>query len=486
MLFNSYEFVFVFLPACLIGCLIAERLSSTASRWFLVAMSLGFYAWWSTAYVWVLVASVVLNYSAASLIARVQSRLVLGLVIAANLAALGYFKYLSFFSGVASSLSGVDLFVSGIVLPIGISFFTFQQIAYHVDRWRAQVPPHGFLDYAMLSAFFPHLLAGPIVRHSEFLPQLRRPLPIRAHYVLVGLTLFAVGLVKKVVLADSLETLATPVFDAARAGGVPAFEAAWRGALAYAFQLYFDFSGYSDMAIGLALMFGFRFPINFDAPYRSTSIAEFWRRWHMTLGRFLRDYLYIPLGGGRRGRGLTAVNLFVVMLLGGLWHGAAWTFILWGALHGAMLAVHHAWSRLVPVSSPPTAVRRGLAWSATFLGVTVAWVAFRADSVGAALRVWTGMLPGSGHTPAGPDVAVSSAWALIATGLAVVLLLPTSHAWLGRYIRFGVPSDRRASSALPRQLAWRLTPAWAATSAALLAAAILGLAQGTTFLYYQF
>ena len=301
------------------------------------------------------------------------------------------------------------------MLPLGISFFTFQKIAYLVDAYRGEVRAGGFLSFALFVTFFPQLIAGPIVHHSEVIPQFGQKSTYRPNLdnLSMGIGIFVLGLAKKTVLADSIATYATPVFRAAQAGADPTLFEAWGGALAYTFQLYFDFSGYSDMAIGLALMFNIRLPINFNSPYKATNIIDFWRRWHITLSRFLRDYLYIPLGGNRHGVARRYANLMLTMLLGGLWHGAGWTFIVWGGLHGIFLVINHFWHALGVGSATTSGARPGSDGSAartiTFLAVMVAWVFFRAEDFDAATRILAGMaglngvqLPASYHGAARP------------------------------------------------------------------------------------
>ena len=294
--------------------------------------------------------SIALNFALARALERLPrgSRARFALLTAgvgANLAAIGIFKYADFVGRSASALLGSEWIALTLTLPLGISFFTFQQIAFLVDAHREKASSRNLTEYALFVSFFPQLIAGPIVHHSEMLPQFRalRRVGIEAENLAVGVTIFVLGLFKKVMLADRLSAFASPTFAAAEAGIAPFFADAWLSALAFSLQLYFDFSGYSDMAIGLGRMFGIKLPLNFDSPYKAASIVEFWRRWHMTLSRFLRDYLYIPLGGNRRGTTVRHVNLMITMLLGGLWHGAGWTFVLWGGLHGAMLVVNHGW-----------------------------------------------------------------------------------------------------------------------------------------------
>ena len=347
MLFNSYTFLLAFLPITLLGFFGLGRLDRprAALAWLLLC-SLGFYAWWNPALAFLIMVSIVFNFAAGGLLvpgtmAEGRRKTMLVLSVAANLGILGYYKYAGFFLTVVDSLTGADWRASDIVLPLAISFFTFTQITFLVDSWKGGVRERDFLRYCLFVLFFPHLIAGPIVHHHELMPQFTpRSCRPRPDFIITGMVLFSIGLFKKVLIADWVAGWSDPVFAAAaRADSSLTLFEGWLGALAYALQIYFDFSGYSDMAVGLGLLFGIVLPLNFNSPYKAASIIDFWRAWHMTLSRFLRDYLYIPLGGGRKRRWL---NLMTVMVLGGLWHGAGWTFVLWGTLHGVYLLVNHA------------------------------------------------------------------------------------------------------------------------------------------------
>jgi alginate O-acetyltransferase complex protein AlgI len=390
VLFNSYVFIFCFLPIVSAGYLLLRRTSKPL--WpiaWLVLASLVYYSWWRPEYLLLLMLSVGVNFGFGKLIidgglSRPQSRAVLTIGIIFNLCLLGYFKYAGFFVANVDNIFGAQWVVPNIILPIGISFITFQKIAFLVDAYRGLVRNFTLLNYAFFVTFFPQLIAGPITHHSEIMPQIgpsqRRDL---AADLAVGISIFVVGLFKKVVIADSLAIYADAGYAMLRAGHPLDSASAWVTVLCYSFQLYYDFSGYSDMAVGLARMFGFRLPVNFYSPYKSTSIIDFWRRWHISLSRFLRDYLYIPLGGNRHGPVRRYLNLGIVMLLGGFWHGANWTFVVWGGVHGAMLALNHAW-RAIPFSSSlafKTRVAERIAMLATFVVVTLAWITFRADSL---------------------------------------------------------------------------------------------------------
>ncbi|MEE8170622.1 MAG: MBOAT family O-acyltransferase [Phycisphaerae bacterium] len=419
MLFHTHVFLLLFLPLTLGAYyLFAER--RAVRMWLLIAASLAFYGYWDLRFVPLLIGSVCANWLLANACDRSSRRFVIPAGVVLNLAIIGAFKYADFFAGNLGWLFDWQHDPWNVILPLGISFFTFQQISYLVDLRRTRAPVYGFTEYALYVTFFPQLIAGPIVRHNEIIHQFAAsPLRDGLHERLSrGLTLLVVGLFKKAFLADGLAAIADPLFAAVTKGSVLTFAEAWAAAAAFGLQIYFDFSGYSDMAIGLGLMFGFSLPLNFNAPYVATSIRDFWRRWHMTLSRFLRDYLYIPLGGNRFGFTRQVAALMGAMLLGGLWHGAGWTFVVWGGLHGAALAVNHAWNH-TGLRLPAAA-----AWAVTMLFVFICWVLFRAETFGAAanmLMVMSG-LEGWALTVEG----VERLW-LIGVAAAVAVLGPTSQ-----------------------------------------------------------
>jgi D-alanyl-lipoteichoic acid acyltransferase DltB (MBOAT superfamily) len=390
VLFNSYVFIFAFLPIVLAGYALLR--GAAKPLWpiaWLVLASLVYYAWWRAEFLLLLLFSVGVNFGFGKLmieggLSRPRSRIVLTTGIIFNLCLLGYFKYAGFLVANVDHLLGMHWAIPSIVLPIGISFITFQKIAFLVDAHRGLVRNFTLLNYTFFVTFFPQLIAGPITHHSEIMPQIgpsrRRNL---AADLAVGFSIFVVGLFKKVVIADSLAIYADAGYATVKAGHPLDAASAWITVLCYSFQLYYDFSGYSDMAVGLARMFGFRLPVNFYSPYKSASVIDFWRRWHITLSRFLRDYLYIPLGGNRRGPARQYFNLAIVMLLGGLWHGANWTFVLWGGVHALLLGVNHAW-RVLSLSRAPALKRRpaeAIAVFITFMAVTLAWVLFRSETL---------------------------------------------------------------------------------------------------------
>lgn len=403
MLFNSPEFVFGFLPITMILFFAAARFfGRVAALGVLISAAIIFYGEWEPWHILVLVPSIAANYflSQAIIAARTagqvaRSRLILIGAIVANLLVLGFFKYFNFAAENVAALMGAEAPRIGLSLPLGISFFTFTQMTYLVDGFRGRAEQVSPLRYALFVTYFPHLIAGPILHHSEILPQFERDEAYRFDRVafMDGLSLFMLGLGKKVVLADTLALYANNGFSTAGDGPISLF-AAWGAALCYTFQLYFDFSGYSDMALGIARMMRIDLPVNFMSPYKATSISDFWRRWHMTLSRFLRDYVYIPLGGNRGGEASRYRNLFLTMLIGGIWHGAGWTFVVWGALHGAYLCVNHAFNALTRDALPRWASVPALAL--TFLAVVVGWVFFRATDLNEAMNMLRGMAGLSG------------------------------------------------------------------------------------------
>jgi alginate O-acetyltransferase complex protein AlgI len=409
MLFSSPEFLFAFLPLVFVGFVLCHRLKSrSAVMYWLIASSLFFYGWWNPRYLALIAVLIAANFGLARAIAGAgtltarKAWLVSGLVL--NLGTLIYYKYTHFLLQNVNAVSDAHFFVGTIVLPLGISFFTFQKIAFLVDTYHGRVQRIGIGEYGLFVLFFPQLIAGPIVHHAEVVPQFRQlqQRHVNVDNIAIGLSVFAIGLFKKVVLADSLSAYdVTPVFSKVAAGGTPLFIEAWAGTLGYTLQLYFDFSGYSDMAIGSALLFGIRLPQNFHSPYKAHSIIDFWRRWHMTLSRFLRDYVYYPLGGNRLGPLRRYVNLFITMLLGGIWHGAGWTFVIWGALHGSYLTLNHGWRAAtdrwhLSFALIPRFLRRACALGLTFLAVVVGWVFFKSDSVATAARMLRAMSGANG------------------------------------------------------------------------------------------
>ncbi len=391
MLFNSQEFIFLFLPITffIYFFLLSKRLI-VGAKGFLVFSSLFFYSWWNIAYLPLILVSMLFNYIMGNSLngnfskVRVSKKTLLSIGVVANLALLGYFKYMDFFIENFNGIFNGSIPLLHLALPLAISFFTFQQIAYLVDSYKEETGEYDFLNYALFVTFFPQLIAGPIVHHKEMMPQFASKWNLIKNYrnIAIGLFIFSVGLFKKVIIADQFATWATPGFDTATT--LTLIEG-WVTSLSYTFQLYFDFSGYTDMAIGVALLFNIKLPINFNSPYKARDIQDFWRRWHITLSRFLRDYIYIPLGGNRKGSFRTYNNLMATFILGGFWHGAGWTFLFWGFLHGAALAIHRGWQSL---GFKMNAI---LAWFITFNFVNIAWVFFRAKEWDDAIKVLKAM-----------------------------------------------------------------------------------------------
>jgi len=519
MLFNSYPFIFVFLPLVIVVFFQFARVKHVFAAGFLVAASLFFYGWWNPAYIGLLAASIVFNYSAGVLIAGAAARQadrakkwLLYAAILGNLGLLGYYKYANFFVSNLNHLAGTSLVLDEIVLPLGISFFTFTQITLLVDTFRGEVKEYNFVHYALFVTYFPHLIAGPILHHKEMMPQFAQPATYRFTYenLAVGMTVFVIGLSKKVILADGIAPYATPVFAAAEAGRFMTFLESWSGALAYTLQLYFDFSGYSDMAIGLSRTFGVILPLNFASPYKAPNIIEFWRRWHMTLSRFLRDYLYIPLGGGRKGLRRRYGNLMATMLLGGLWHGAGWTFVVWGGLHGFYLVVNHGFQALCRARGAGS--RQPSRWVAligrlvTFVAVVIGWVFFRSDTLQGAWTILTGMsgrhgfaLPDSWTDTIGwrgmralqvlgfefnqnvvQTDLLGLAW--IVSLLFAVWVMPNTQQIMNRF----KPGLSFCDGQRSHMLQWEPSTSWLLVVGALLGFSLVALGDHSEFLYFRF
>ena len=411
---------------------------------------------------------------------------------------IAYFKY-SFF--ILHDVFYVESDIN-ILLPIGISFFTFQQIAFLVDRYRGATVRQKFSQYVLFISFFPHLLSGPLVMQQNIIPQLcRERMRPKLDNLILGLSVFTLGLFKKTIIADNISPYVDTVFNAAQGGAAVSFLDAWLGSMGFGLQIYFDFSGYCDMAIGLALLFGVRFPINFYSPYKASSIIEFWRRWNITLSKFLRDYLYIPLGGNRQGKARRYVNLMIVMLLGGLWHGASWMFVLWGGLNGAYLIVNHGFQKLCTATGSTGFFNNGF-WTVafgivTFAAVTVTWVPFRADSIGATFLILGAMTDiGGGAAELGAVLsgegfsidfgADRGNLAALLAGLLIVFALPN----VAQVLELDRSDDNRAYflfQPAPRAAIWRQKPVWGLALGMVLALAVLGLsATPQQFVYFQF
>jgi alginate O-acetyltransferase complex protein AlgI len=402
MLFISSEFIFIFLPITVLFFyfLITVNCRNSALIMLVVA-SLFFYAWWNYYYLALILFSIIFNYLAGRYIkvirGDIKRKKFLAACILVNLLLLGYFKYTNFLIAQVEFAFDVNFSNDSIILPLAISFFTFQQITFLIDSYRGDTKKHSFLHYCLFVTFFPQLIAGPIVHHKEILPQFTRKnvLPRISENIAIGVSIFSIGLFKKVIIADSVAAYASGVFDASEIGVALTLFEAWGGALAYTIQLYFDFSGYSDMAIGIAYMFGVRLPINFNSPYKAGNLIEFWKRWHMTLSRFLRDYVYFSLGGNRKGESRRYVNIFITMILGGIWHGAGWTFLIWGLLHGMLLTLNHIWHALIKYTGSyflrRSLIYKSIAKGLTFITIVTLWVPFRAETFTGAVNIFYSM-----------------------------------------------------------------------------------------------
>lgn len=508
MLFNSYEFVFAFLPVVLIGFFLTGKRNHELAATGLAVASIFFYGWWNIKIVPILLLSILVNYFFGKKVTPSPSglttprsehirRATLYLALALNLSLLGLFKYANFFientNYVLRMSSGEPIKALDIVMPIGISFFTFTQIAFIIDCWQGKVRERKFTHYLLFVTYFPHLIAGPVIHHAQMMPQFSKPGTYFPNYnkIAVGIVIFTIGLTKKILIADPISTYADSMFGAVAGGASPHFFEAWLGILAYTFQIYFDFSGYSDMAIGLSLLFGIHLPINFNSPYKATSIIDFWRRWHISLSTFLRDYLYIPLGGNLRGKVRRYLNLFATMLLGGLWHGANWTFLLWGAAHGVLLIINHGWRNFVGDHRRSGRVGGTISWIITFVSVCFTWVLFRADSLTSAINVYKGMLGLNGMAippflasrlpslhniqvaPIHTSGEIGHIFALLGLSFLICLGLPNLNK---------LPYPEASQPSLKMMTNWKIAPVYAG----LFLFCVLNFSNYSPFLYFQF
>lgn len=518
MAFNSYEFLFGFLPVVFCGYFFLGKWSQLLAGIWLSMASLFFYGYGDLRALPLLVSSIVCNYyfgarlSSSAPGAGKYRRVYVYIAICANLTVLGFFKYANFLIRTINILllhaNYPPIDEVAVALPVGISFFTFTQIAFLADCYQQKVREQKFLHYGLFVTYFPHLVAGPIIHHSQMMPQFARASTYRMDpaKICLGLVAFTLGLAKKVILADWIGQYSDLLFRNLSQGVAPTLINSWTGALAYAFQIYYDFSGYSDMAVGLSLLFGVVLPINFNSPYKATDIIDFWRRWHISLSTFLRDYLYIPLGGNRLGGARRYLNLIVTMLLGGLWHGASWTFVLWGGVHGFFLAVNHAWRKLFSRSTRiPSSLPKVVGWGVTSVSVVFAWVLFRAGTLREAMDVYRGMLGMNGialPVPLAGRVHFLPAWLRIefigiwnesipagmsateGIGLVILctvlsLILPNTADLIGTEIRL---DQGNSAGQMPlfrrRKLAFGL--------GVLFVVSILSLHRVTRFIYFQF
>ncbi len=482
MVYHSLPFIFVFLPVvCSVFFLIARRNGQWALAWLVLA-SVFFYGSWDYRYLPILGASIVVNYLACRwIIAGGCGRgWKTAAAITFNLLLLGFFKYVNFFIGSLNDLSGATLPLLDILLPVGISFFTFTQIAVLVDAHRGRVEAMPFTHYCLFASFFPYIVAGPILRHQELLPRFAdsRGFRIDAGNVALGLSIFIFGLGKKLLIADPLGAATWTLL----APDNPKFLQAWLGMLAYSLRLYFDFSGYSDMAVGVSRVLGFRIPINFHSPYKAVNVSDFWQRWHISLSQFLRNYLYIPLGGNRHGQLARYRNLMLTMLLGGLWHGASWTFVVWGGLHGCYLCIQHGWKSLGKDRGATPGVASVAAGRVlTFLAVLVAWVFFRAPDLASAMAVVAGMAGLNGFS------AVATldlrAWALLLAGAVIAFFMPNSNE-----IFFSAKEREaeRLPPSSPSRVGWLPSPGWGLAAGLIFALCLLNMDTAREFIYAQF
>jgi alginate O-acetyltransferase complex protein AlgI len=489
VLFNSHIFIFLFLPAVLVGYYGLARLavSDRLPLLWLLAVSLFFYGWWEERYLILLVTSISINFFIGRLIVRsTPGRFWLGVGIAFNLSLLAYFKYAFFIVENLGGVLGRSWTIDEITLPLAISFFTFQQIAWLVDVSRARTKMPTFFNYALFVTFFPQLIAGPIVHHAEMMPQFENASTksrVKSN-INIGITLFTLGLFKKVVLADQFALYSNPVFDAAARGEVLTMLEAWVGTFSYTFQLYFDFSGYSDMAVGLARLFGIVLPINFFSPYKAVNIQAFWQRWHITLSRFLRDYLYIPLGGNRAGTARVSANILLTMLIGGLWHGAAWTFVAWGGLHGFFLLIHRWYAGRYTRDQLPTVMARRTGVLCTFLSVALAWVLFRAETFSAAVVMYKGLFGFTGVGAANlPYFQGLPELVWLAVGCMICFIAPNAYQFLADRQPALIPVNVELVQSRVR---WQGSIGWAVVFAGLFTWSVLAMNRISEFLYFQF
>jgi D-alanyl-lipoteichoic acid acyltransferase DltB (MBOAT superfamily) len=510
MLFNSYPFIFIFLPIAFAGFFAIAAVDRRLAALWMFAASLFFYGWWNPRYVVLLVASIAFNYAVGRALVKTRRKRVLAAGIAANLLLLGYFKYADFFIENANAVSGARLPLAHVILPLGISFFTFTQIAFLVDSYTGEACEYDVIHYGLFVTYFPHLIAGPILHHREMMPQFdeRSTYRIRAENVAIGLTMFFFGLFKKVVFADGAAPYADTLFRALGNGAQPTLLECWAGVLAYTLQIYFDFSGYSDMAIGLSRLFGIRLPLNFNSPYKAHNIIDFWRRWHMTLSRFIRDYLFTPLALTLRGSTFAlTITTLVTMTLVGLWHGAAWTFVIWGALHGIYLIVNYAWQSFRRHSgSQPRPLTIAFARATTLIAVMLAWVFFRATSVREALHAITEMTglhgitlqpgwiarlgPKAGwltrHGVHAANLTVFNDKGALVLTLALLLAIALFAPNTQEIIPQARPDAAEGVATRRRSFAWSPTGAWAVVAAGVACAALIAVSNVSPFIYFRF
>jgi alginate O-acetyltransferase complex protein AlgI len=509
MLFNSTIFLFVFLPICMLGFGTAFRKWGLEAAWtWLAATSVFFYGWWNPAHVPLLLLSVTSNFWLGRKLAipdQGQHRWLLAIGVVVNLGLLAWYKYWHFLASNVALLLNLEWDHTPLELPLGISFYTFHQLTYLLHCRAGRAEGTTFRHYLLYITFFPQLIAGPIVRPMEMLPQLRerRERAFRWEDISIGFTLLSIGLFKKMVIADHVARWVSPVFDEASRASSIAMLDAWIAVLAYTLQLYFDFSAYSDMALGLARIFGVSLPGNFYSPYKALSIVDFWRRWHITLSLFLRDYLYIPLGGNRKGEVRRNLNLLIVMIIGGFWHGAGWTFGVWGLWHGMALLINHAWMKSAASQSLRGSCGTLFSWGLTFLTIIIGWTFFRAHDLQGAFTILKGMggfsglelpvawldrlvfLKALGFSGRSDWLVFESPWQIVQllALLAATLCLPNAIQLASGSL---TPSNHASLPFRPSRWHWQPSFGWACVSGLMLAVALLHLGRLSEFLYFQF
>ena len=513
MLYNSYIFIFLFLPITLLGfhILRRKRYYRLTISW-LIAASLFFYGWWNPIYLGLLVGSVLFNYAFGSLLLKRPYKLFLSLGIIGNLGALGYFKYGNFFVDNINVLFNNNIILEQIILPLGISFFTFQQITFLVDTYLGKTKEYNFLQYCLFVTFFPQLINGPIVHHEMMMPQFAKSVlgKLKLENLTIGFTTFTIGLFKKVIIADNIAIFANPAFNAAKHGFDLTFFEAWGAALVYAFQIYFDFSGYSDMALGIGLMFGIALPFNFLSPFKAKNISEFWRCWHMTLSKFVREYLYNPISllltryaiGKNFGHiGVFVLSIFIPPMIAficvGLWHGAGWNFILFGVLHGVYIVIHNIWvkgSNMIPKYKKikETNIIKIISRFITFTVVVFSFVIFRTESIDVAKNIMESLLGMNGIEFVdmfqigvfGANPIMGIAW--ITLSLLIVNFLPNIQQFILNQSRVFINWGDAILNKPNQAIKWKPTLYWGIFFAIMLTSSIISLSGTNEFIYFQF
>ncbi|MGJ3252727.1 MAG: MBOAT family O-acyltransferase [Elainellaceae cyanobacterium] len=534
MLFNSYEFILLFLPIVFLGFSLVSRLgNSRLPIFWLVAASFFFYGWWNPPYLLLLLVSIGVNYILGQILSQahlsengVRGKAFLILGVAFNLGIIGYYKYFNFFIDNVNAISGTTFNVAQIVLPLGISFYTFQQISYLIDSLEGETGHYRFIDYCLFVTFFPQLIAGPIVSHQEMMPQFSKQskVGLSQENLAIGLAIFSIGLFKKVILADQIALYATPVFNAASQDVSLSAVEAWMGALAYTMQIYFDFSGYSDMAIGAAWLFGIRLPINFNSPYKALNIIDFWGRWHITLTRFLTRYLYNPIALSisrrriqrgksliKRGVGsasafieLIAFPTIITMLLAGIWHGAGWQYIAFGFLHGFYLTINHCWHMILKYRGYNLKATSWLGQRfgqvVTFVAVVVAMIFFRATDIDDATTIIASMIGQNGFSIADGALFPNQLFSNAKLGLlslivvmSIAFFFPNTQEWFSKYspalgYQPAVSKKHKFRWVIHLQeyLSWQPNQFWAMITAGIAVTSFLGLSGVSEFIYFQF